>query len=163
MFSGFGNSVNSGRTGGPGGFQRYIDQMFNTGSTANTTLTTMFPGVTSAAGSYSPKANGALLAIAVLVQPTAATSLCQSGYITLNCTLWAPVNTLTIGYGGYGLATAPQVYGGAQEYNVYNDINLPVNTAVPINGQNIENFSPVTPSILVMGLFSAKLSTAAPT
>lgn len=138
----------------------YLDQMFNSGSTASSTLTSLFPGTTSSSGTYSPKANGTLLKLDIIVTPTAASSLCQSGYITLNCTSWTPVNLQTISFSGYGLATAPQLYGGVQAHNYYPPagdgvLNWPVSTAVPITGQYVELFSAVTPSIQVMGLFSA--------
>lgn len=138
----------------------YIDQMFNTGSTASSTLTSMFPGTTGSAGTYAVKADGMLQKIDIIVTPTAATSLCQSGFITLTCTAWKPVNTFTIGFSGFGLATAPQLYGGVQAHNYWPGagdgfLNLPVSTAIAISGQYQENFSAVTPSIVVVGLFSA--------
>lgn len=146
--------------------QVYVDQMFNLGGAAVTTLTAMNPGTTSSAGAYSPKADGALIGVEIQITPQAASSLAQSGYITLTCTMWAPVNTLTIPFSGFGLATAPQVIGGTLLRELWPQpgfpapLNLPVKTSVPINGQVIYFFSPVTPNITVSGIFSAKFSTA---
>jgi hypothetical protein len=142
-------------------YQTYVDQMFNLGGAAVTTLTAMNPGTTSAAGAYSPKANGWLKGIVIQVSGQAASSLAQSGYITLTCTQWAPVNTLTIPFTGFGLLTAPQLLGGNLEIQPWAGLDLPVNTSVPINGSVIYFYSPVTPNITVTGVFGAKLGTAA--
>ena len=138
----------------------YWDQMFNLGGTAVTTLTAMNPGTTSAAGSYSPKSNGTLQKIDIIVTPQAASSLAENGYITLTCTSWTPVNTLTISFSGFGLATAPAFTSGSLMHQWFPPVGdgtlaLPVTTAVPILGSVIYFFSPVTPSIQVLGLFSA--------
>ena len=144
-----------------GGGAIYIDQMFNLGGAAVTALTAMNPGTTAAAGAYSPKADGSIRGISIQISPQAATSLAQSGYITLTCTLWAPVNTLTIPFTGFGLATAPQpAYGNGEAY-AWDQLDLPVKTSVPINGSVIYFFSPVTPNITVSGVFNTKGLTAA--
>lgn len=134
--------------------ETYIDILFNLGGAAVTTLTQMNSGTSAAAGTYSPKANGFLQDIAVELNPQAASSLAQSGYITLVCTAWAPVNTMTIGMSGFGLATAPQLYGGVQGV-MHWPVNLPVNTALPITGSVIYVYSPVTPFVQIVGSFLA--------
>jgi hypothetical protein len=141
-------------------YQTYVDQMFNLGGAAVTTLTAMNPGTTSAAGAYSPKANGTLKGVVIQVSGQAASSLAQSGYITLNCTQWAPVNTLTIPFTGFGLLTAPQLLGGNLELQPWGGLDLPVVTSVPIIGSVIYFYSPVTPNITVTGVFGAKLGVA---
>lgn len=136
----------------------YLDQMFNLGGAAVTTLTAMNPGTTAAAGAYSPKLPGFLEKIYINITPQAASSLAQNGYVQLTCPKWK-LNTQTIAFNGFGLATAPQLYGGAQAANVFPPVgdgflHLPLDTAVPINGSVIYFFSPVTPNITVEGLFT---------
>lgn len=136
----------------------YFDQMFNLGGAAVTTLTQMNSGTSAAAGSYSPLADGTLKKIFIEVTPQAATSLAQSGYITLTCTAWSPVNTMTIAFTGFGIATAPQLYGGIQAVQQYppagdGALDLNVKTSLPIIGKVIYFFSAVTPNIVVQGHF----------
>lgn len=136
------------------GGQTYIDQMFNLGGAAVTALTNMNSKATAdGSGSYKPKVAGALIDLTVMVTPQAASSLAQSGYMTLQCTKWAPQNTLTIPFAGFGLATAPQLYGGAQAIWPWKSLNLPVDPAVEILGQVLYTYSPVTPFITVTGTF----------
>jgi hypothetical protein len=140
--------------GGTSG-QVYVDQMFNLGGAAVTALTAMNGGVSAdGSGKYSPKKKGHLISISIMVTPQAASSLAQSGYLTLNNTEWAPVNTLTIPFAGFGLATAPQLYGGAQALTRWEDLMLPVDTANPIIGNVLYAYSPVTPFITVTGKFT---------
>jgi len=131
--------------------ETYLDQMFNYTS-AVTTLTQMYAGTSSSQGTYSPKANGTLVNIFITVTPQAASSLCQEGYVTLACTNWMPVNTLTIPFVGWGLQTVPAYYNN-QPFSY--PVALPVNTALPITGNVIEFFSPVTPNVVVWGAFTA--------
>lgn len=142
-------------SGYAGGGQRYVDTMFNLGGAAVTALTNMNKRQTAdGSGSYSALTDGTLLDITIMVTPQAATSLAQSGYITLSCTSWAPVNLLTIPFAGFGLATAPQLYGGQQAVTVWKGLALPVKSALAITGQVIYTYSPVTPFITVTGTFS---------
>lgn len=142
-------------TGGfnPGGRgQIYDDTMFNR-ATADTTLTTMNANLTSTQGPYVPKANGFLLSIAIVLVPQAASSLCQSGYVVLTCTSFQPINSITIAFPGFGLATAPQAQNPVP---FIRNMNLPVSTALGIQGQDFFNASPVTPQIYIQGTFWAK-------
>lgn len=139
----------------------YWDQMFNYASAA-TTLTQMYAGTTSSQGTYSPKANGALQKLCIVISPQAATSLAQSGYAQLTCTAWSPVNTSTFPFGGFSLQTISSASPttGNNEQNWFPPIgdgylNWPVSTAIPISGSVIYFYSPVTPNIVVYGLFSA--------
>lgn len=152
----------------------YLDMMFNLGGAAVTTLTAMNPGSanwgtnTQSGAAYSPKADGTLIGVEIQISGQAATSLAQNGYITLTCTQWAPVNTLTIPFTGFGLLTAPQLAAGDTERELFpkqgfpQTLNLPVKTSVAITGSVIYAWSPVTPQITVTGYFTAKLGTAAP-
>jgi len=138
--------------------QFYFDQMFNLGGAAVTTLTAMNPGTTAAAGSYSPKLTGALQKLTIKVSPQAASSLAQSGYVYLNCPKWT-LNTQIFPFNGFGIATAPQLIGGIIEDTVYPPVgdgfmNLPVEPQTPIIGQVIYFYSPVTPNIVLEGMFS---------
>jgi len=144
------------RMGGTGqyGKQIYIDQMFNLGGAAVTTLTSMNVGVMNSAGGYPPKVPGYLIDLIIQVSPQAATSLAQSGYVQLVCASWVPFNTLIIPFTGFGLATAPQVIGGVLETVSYN-LALPVTPAQQITGSVIYFYSPVTPNITVAGRFAA--------
>jgi hypothetical protein len=134
--------------------QTYVDQMFNLGGAAVTTLTQMNANTTSAAGAYSALSRGHLVGVQIQVSPQAATSLAQSGYITLTCTAWAPINTQTIAFTGFGLATAPQPAFGSGESYEWDDLYLPVDPAITIKGSVIYFYSPVTPNITVTGRFS---------
>jgi hypothetical protein len=134
-------------------YQRYVDQMFNW-STASTSLTAMNANVSSTAGPYTVKANGALVGLEIQISGQAATSLAQSGYISLTCTMWSPINTLIVPFTGFGLLTAPQLLGGALERQPWADLNLPVKTSVSISGSVIFFYSPVTPNITVTGRFA---------
>ncbi|MCI4320606.1 MAG: hypothetical protein L3K23_10850 [Thermoplasmata archaeon] len=139
-----------GRQGG----QVYVDQMFNLAGAAVTSLTQMNANTSAAVGLYTPLSKGHLISIQIQVSPQAATSLAQSGYITLTSTAWAPINTQTIPFTGFGLATAPQpAYGNGESY-AWENVNLPVDPALGIKGSVIYFFSPVTPNITVTGRFS---------
>jgi len=131
--------------------ETYIDVMFSR-TTADTTLTTMNVGTTTTQGTYPVKKNGFLEQIQILITPQAATSLAQYGYIVLTCTEWSPINTQTIAFVGFGLQTVPQATLNAPQ--VYN-VHLPVSTAVAISGQDIFLWSPVTPNLVVQGVFTA--------
>ena len=142
---------------GGGGFnpgnrgQVYTDIMFN-GSTAVTTLTQLNGTTTSSANTYTPKANGYLLKVTITLTPQAATSLAQTGYVTLQCTTFQPINTIYIALSGFGLATAPQAQNPPQ---IEKNLNLPVLAAQAITGSYIYLYSPVTPNIWVEGTFWA--------
>lgn len=137
----------------------YIDQMFNLGGAAVTTLTSMNPSTTASAGTYAVLADGTLDKIGIQIVPQAATSLAQTGYITLNCQLWTTQQTLTIRFSGFGLATAPQLYGGTQAVHWWppagdGSLNLPVKQQAAIQGKvTYDGTGPVTPFIAVSGLF----------
>ena len=136
----------------------YIDQMFNLGGAAVTSLTSMNASTTSSAASYSVLADGILDKIILQVTPQAATSLAESGYVTLNCQLWTTQQTLTIPFAGFGLATAPQVYGGIGANTQFppagdGSLGLPVKQQAAIAGKVIYFYSPVTPNITVTGIF----------
>ncbi len=143
----------------PAGQQFYADQMFNLGGAAVTALTAMNPGVTAAAGAYSPKLLGSLEKLIIKITPQAATSLAQSGYVYLNCPKWK-LNTQIFAFNGFGIATAPQSYGGNTADTIYPPdgdgyLALPVEPQTPIIGQIVYFYSPVTPNAVVQGLFAA--------
>lgn len=132
----------------------YTDQMFNYRGSAPTTLTAMNYGTGTAAGTYSPQLNGTLIAVTVIAVPQAASSLAQDVRVELSQTNWTP-NVLRFPMGGFGLATAPQLYGGTQAMQTF-PINQPVNTAWAITGNCIApGTSPVTPAFIVTGYFTA--------
>lgn len=135
------------------GRQTYIDAMFNLGGAAATSLTAMNPGVATSGTDYMPKANGTLLEIYIAITPQAASSLAQSGYLTLSSTSFVPINTLTINFAGFGLATAPQLYGGQQAITKYT-LGLPVKESQKITSSILYYYSPVTPYATVTGKFS---------
>src|SRR5438874_9801594 len=91
----------------------YVDIIANE-TTARTTETQMLAGNTATAGKYYPKFKGKLVKVRIKVTPQAATSLCQAGYVKLIQEDWDP-NTIIFAFNGFGLATAPQVYGGNQD------------------------------------------------
>jgi len=142
-----------GGTGNTAG-QRYVDVMFNW-ATASTALTGMYSGTGTNSTPYAPRARGSLLEIYILVSPQAASSLAQSGYITLTTTSWKPINSITIPFTGFGLATAPQLLGGNLEVTPYVGMNMPVDPSLGIAGSVLYAYSPVTPFITVAGKFSA--------
>ena len=129
----------------------YTDQMFNRG-TADTSLTQMAAGVSSTQNTYSPQLNGTLKRVDIFVTPQAATSLAQQGRVELSQTNWKP-NTIRISVAGFGLATAPQVYGGNQADTDFL-VDLAVAPDKPIDTLLFENDSPVTPRIRVEGTFT---------
>ena len=131
---------------------QYLDQMFNLSGAAVTSLTAMNFGTGSAAGPYSPQLNGRLITITCILVPQAATSLAQHGRVEFTQTNWKP-NTIRIPVAGFGLATAPQVYGGDQATVSYN-CDLPVQTDWPITGNVIyPGTAPVTPTMIIVGTF----------
>ena len=132
--------------------QVYNDQMFNLGGAAVTSLTSMNAGTSSSAGAYSPQTDGVLLTINLYITPQAATSLAQSGRVELTQSNWSP-NILRYPIAGFGLATAPQALGGSILV-LTRAVNQPVKTSWPITGQVIYFFSPVTPNIVVEGVFT---------
>lgn len=132
----------------------YVDQMFNYRGAAQASLAGMYAGTTTTVGTYAPQLSGTLIKITVITIPQAASSLAQDVRVELSQTNWLP-NTLRFPMGGFGLATAPQLYGGAQA-QVDFVVNQPVQTDWPITGNSIApGTSPVTPAIVVVGYFAA--------
>ena len=131
----------------------YVDQMFNSGSTASATLTSLFPGTTAAAGTYSPQLSGTLIKIGVFVTASAVSSLCYQARVELSQTNWSP-NVLRFPFAGSPIATAPLALGGSELLFEF-VVNQPVQTDWPITGNMIEYFTAVTPAIVVYGYFSA--------
>src|SRR5207247_8489529 len=128
------------------------DQMFNYRGAASTTLTAMNFGTGSTAGAYSPQLNGSLKKVTIVIVPQAATSLAQDVRVELSQSNWKP-NIFRFPVAGFGLATAPQVYGGVQAMVDF-PIDVTVQTDWPITGQQISpGTSPVTPAIIVVGTF----------
>lgn len=133
----------------------YPDAMFNYLQTAAaTSLTQMFAGIGTTAGPYTVQADGTLVAIDVWCTPQAATSLAQSGRIELTCTTFTPINKLVFWIGGFGLATAPQVYGGNQSRFTF-PVNQPVKTVSTIVAYHLFYASPVTPNLQIEGWFTS--------
>ena len=132
----------------------YTDVMFNLSGAAVTTLPAMNAGTGSTAGPYSPQLNGKLLKITISIVPQAATSLAQHGRYELAQTNWKP-NRIRFWVAGFGLATAPQVYGGnvaAHEFL----IDQVVQTDWPITGEAAYvGTGPVTPTGIIVGTFSS--------
>jgi len=129
--------------------QIYVDQMFNR-ATNDTTLTQMNAGVSATQGVYVPKSNGYLLKVGIIITPQAATSLAQQGYVQLVCTSFQPINTQIFPFTGFGLSTAPQASNQPPfEFRV----NLAISTALAITGSDIFFYSPVTPNLVVYGVF----------
>src|SRR5207237_10284926 len=104
------------------------------------------------AGKYYPKFRGKLVKVRIKVTPQAATSLCQAGYVKLIQEDWDP-NTIIFAFNGFGLATAPQVYGGNQADTDFL-VDLAVAPDKPIDTLLFENDSPVTPRIRADGTFT---------
>ena len=129
----------------------YVDIIANE-TTARTSETQMLAGNTATAGKYYPKFRGKLVKVKVKVTPQAATSLCQAGYVMLIQEDWDP-NTIIFAFNGFGLATAPQVYGGNQADTDFL-VDLAVAPDKPIDSLLFENDSPVTPRIRVEGTFT---------
>ncbi len=129
----------------------YVDIIANE-TTARTTETQMLAGNTATAGKYYPKFRGKLVKVRIKVTPQAATSLCQAGYVKLIQEDWDP-NTIIFAFNGFGLATAPQVYGGNQADTDFL-VDLAVAPDKPIDTLLFENDSPVTPRIRVEGTFT---------
>jgi len=131
----------------------YTDVMFNYLQTAAaTSLTQMFNGVGTTAGNYNALYDGTLVAIDLFIVPQAATSLCQSGRVEITSSSFTP-NKIVLWFSGFGLATAPQLYGGNQARLTY-AMNQPVKTAVPIVAFHLSYSSPVTPNFLIQGYFT---------
>ena len=132
----------------------YTDQMFNFRGAAQTSLLGMYSGITSTVGTYAPQLDGTLVAVTIITVPQAATSLCQDSRVELSQTNWTP-NVLRFPTAGFGIATAPQVYGGAQAQVTF-PVNQTVKTSWPITGNQVApGTAPVTPAIIVVGFFTA--------
>ena len=131
----------------------YTDVMFNLSGTAVTALTNMNAGTGTTAGTYAPQLNGKLVKVDITLVPQAASSLAQHGLFTLGQTNWKP-NTLRFWVAGFGLATAPQVYGGTQATTSY-VVDQIVQTDWPITGQAAYlGTGPVTPTGIIVGTFT---------
>lgn len=143
--------------GSTAGGQFFNDVIANLGGAAVTSFTTMNFGTGTAAGSYTAKFTGLLQKILLICSPQAATSLAQSGFVTLNCNKWA-IQTHTFAFAGFGLATAPQLYGGVQAITSYPPpgdgyLQLPISPALTILPQILYAYSPVTPYTAIEGIF----------
>jgi hypothetical protein len=132
----------------------YTDQMFNLGGAAVTALTSMNAGTTAVVGPYLPQTSGTLLTVNIYISGQAASSLAQSGRLELTQARWNP-NVLRFPFTGFGLLTAPQLLGGNLEV-ITRTVNQPVDAQYGITGQVIYFFSPVTPNIVVEGVFDGK-------
>jgi len=131
----------------------YTDQMFNYRGAASTTLTAMNFGTGSTAGAYSPQLNGTLVKLTFIIVPQTASSLAQDVRVELSQTNWKP-NIIRFPLAGFGLATAPQLYGGSIASQTY-VVDLKVQTDWPITGNQVSpGTSPVTPAFVVMGTFT---------
>ena len=130
----------------------YNDQMGNLGGAAVTALTSLNAGTTAVVGPYLPQTSGTLLAINIYISGQAASSLAQSARLELTQARWNP-NVLRFPFTGFGLLTAPQLLGGNLEVFT-RAVNQPVDAQYGITMQVIYFFSPVTPNIVVEGVFS---------
>src|SRR3989304_1836024 len=93
-------------------------EAFNTDG-ESTTLAQMNSGKTATVGNYSPPVDGTIKEIALVIAPTAATSLVEGIRVELESSDWSP-NRLEFVVQGSGLRTAP---GGPPHPFVY-DVNL---------------------------------------
>lgn len=141
-----------GRTGAGG---QWFNDVLGNWSTASTAFTTINFGTGSAAGSYVAKFTGLLQKIRFFLSPQAATSLCQSGYVTVNCNKWA-IQTHTFAFSGWGLQTVPAYYNNQPtDYPPAGDayLNLPIEPQYQILMQVQYAYSPVTPFLAIEGMF----------
>ncbi len=130
----------------------YVDQMFND-TNARTSITQMFFGTGTVAGTYTPLFSGKLVKIAIFNDPQAASSLCESGHIVLTQTEWKP-NAITFPFNGWGLQTVAGHGSDGTSHVTEYVVDLAVATDKPINGELIEFDSPVTPRVRVVGTFT---------
>jgi len=131
----------------------FHEPMFNLSGAVVTTLTSMSSGIGTTAGTYSPKVNGTLKLLTLILVPQAASSLAEHGRVHLTNSKWTP-NVNIFWVPGFGLQT---VAGRGDDGNVRSHkfpVSLAVSTDSPITGEVIyTGTSPVTPTMIVEGDF----------
>jgi hypothetical protein len=116
---------------------------------AETTTYSAFAGG-AGASPYTPKKDGTLVGLRVMVSRDAATSLTDHVQIKLTCTTFNP-NAIEVGATGTGLQTAPAFVTAPVDWPV----NQPVKAGVPITleGRNVTADTPITNCVLLYGIF----------
>jgi len=117
--------------------------------------TTTFTALAGPSGSspYTPPVPGRLIGVRLLANRAAASSLINGIVIKMSSAIFSP-NAIEFALVGGGLQTAPIAAIAQADY----DVNQPVAPGNPIKieGKNVsETDTPVTVSILVMGLFES--------
>jgi hypothetical protein len=101
-------------------------------------------------GAYTPKADGTLIGLRVMVGAGTVATLTEHVQFRLTCDKWTP-NAIEVGACGPGLATAPRQGLPSVDW----PINQPVQAGVPITleGRNLTADTPVGVEVYLYGLF----------
>lgn len=99
---------------------------------------------------YMPPINATLVKIMIEVGGIAATSLIEYGYVRLKCSAFGNVE-MVAPFHGIGLETVPRKDKPRQE----TECSLQIKSGVPIKGSYYYNVAPVTPELMVYGVFEA--------
>jgi hypothetical protein len=117
--------------------------------------TTTFTALAGGAGAspYTHDEDATLIGLRAIVGGDAATTLTELVEFRLTCTAWKPNQMDGIVVGGGGLRTAPFLQPAPVDYVV----NQPVkaSTKITIEARNITADTPVTNSVVLMGLFES--------
>ena len=102
------------------------------------------------ASPYTPDESGRLIGLRTIVGDDAATSLVNHGQIKLTCTKFKP-NSIEVIFQGTGLRTVPAF----MQMPIDHVVDQEVQAGVPITleGRNLTADTPVTVSVILMGLF----------
>jgi len=119
---------------------------------AETTTFTAFAGG-GGSSPYTPPVPGRLKGVRLLANRAAATSLINGVVVKMSCALFSP-NAIEFAIVGGGLQTAPIAAIAQVDYQV--DQPVAPGNPIKMEGKNIsETDTPVTVSIIVMGLFES--------
>jgi len=120
-----------------GRWQELLFQSVGTTADAETAMT-----------AWTPTKTAKLIAIVIDAAYVAATSLIESGYVKLSCPTFGGID-LIANFNGVGLGTAPRPH---NPMNI-TVCNLQVTAGTPVKGAYYHNVTPVTPELLVYGIF----------
>lgn len=118
---------------------------------AETTTFTEFAGG-GGASPYTPKSNGTLKALRVVVGADAATTLTEHVEFRLTCDKFTP-NAIECGISGNGLATAPAFKPEPVDWPI--DQPIQAGVAIVLEGRNITADTPVGVSVHLYGLIES--------
>lgn len=102
-------------------------------------------------GAYTPKRNGTLLGLRIIIGAAAATSLIEHVQFRLTCDTFSP-NAIEVGASGNGLATAPAFKPPPVDWGGLNQ-KVQAGVEIQLEGRNLTADTPVGVEVYLYGIF----------